>query len=136
MAFFITGDAHGDFRRFLPERFYEQETLTKEDFVNILTTPENAITKQYAELLKVDHILLEFTPDALEEIAAIAVEENATSENIGARRLHTVMEQLLTDISFNAGGDHPELTVTIDKNYVQDKLGRTLQSQNLKKYVL
>ena len=114
----------------------ELQSLTKEDFVNILTTPENAITKQYAELLKVDHILLEFTPDALEEIAAIAVEENATSENIGARRLHTVMEQLLTDISFNAGGDHPELTVTIDKNYVQDKLGKTLQSQNLKKYVL
>lgn len=114
----------------------ELESLKREDFLKILTIPENAITKQYANLLAVDKIILEFTKDALEELADIAVEENINSENIGARRLHTLMETLLEDISYNAGGDHPETKVKIDKNYVYDKLGKKLKNQNLKKYIL
>lgn len=114
----------------------ELESLSKQDFLKILTIPENAITKQYAVLLSVDKIILEFTDDALEELADIAVEENINSENIGARRLHTLMEALLEDISFNAGGDHPETKVKIDKKYVFDKLGKKLKNQNLKKFIL
>lgn len=112
------------------------QSLTKEDFVNILSQPENAITKQYAELLKVDRILLEFTPDALDEIAEIAVEENSTSENIGARRLHTIMERLLADISFNAGGDYPDTVVKVDRHYVEEKLNLEQKARNLKKYII
>ena len=80
----------------------ELSSLTKEDFVNILTNTEHSITQQYALLLAVDHIDLKFTPDAIEAIAEISEEINLTSEDIGARRLHTVMEFLLEDISFNA----------------------------------
>ncbi len=112
------------------------QSLTKEDFVNILSQPENAITKQYTELLKVDHILLEFTDDALDEIAEIAVEENITSENIGARRLHTIMERLLADISYNAGGDYPDTVVKVDRRYVEEKLNIEQKARNLKKYIL
>jgi ATP-dependent HslUV protease ATP-binding subunit HslU len=114
----------------------ELTPLTKEDFFKILTTPENALTKQYATLLNVDNIDLKFTDDALNEIAEIAAEENASSENIGARRLHTVMEALLEDISFNAGGDHPLVEIVIDKKFVIDKLAKTLKNRNLKKYII
>lgn len=114
----------------------ELEPLTKEDFYKILSQPENAITKQYSTLLSVDKINLSFTDDALLELAEIAVEENATSENIGARRLHTIMEQLLEDVSFNAGGDHPVINLKIDKAYVSEKLSKNLKNRNLKKYVL
>ena len=114
----------------------ELESLSKEDFLKILTIPENAITKQYANLLAVDKIVLEFTKDSLETLADIAVEENISSENIGARRLHTLMEALLEEISYNAGGDHPETKVKIDKTYVLEKLGKKLKNQNLKKYIL
>lgn len=114
----------------------ELAALTKEDFFNILSIPENAITKQYATLLRVDNIDLKFTDDALTEIAEIAVEENATNENIGARRLHTIMELLIEDISFNAGGEHPLVEVTIDKKFVADKLGKTLKNRNLRKYII
>lgn len=114
----------------------ELEPLTKDDFFNILTIPENAITKQYATLLHVDNIDLKFTEDALWEIAKIAVEENASSENIGARRLHTVMEFLLEDVSYNASGDHPLIELVIDKKYVFDKLGSKLKNSNLRKYIL
>ncbi|MBO5851072.1 MAG: ATP-dependent protease ATPase subunit HslU [Clostridia bacterium] len=113
----------------------ELSSLTKEDFVNILTIPQNAITKQYKTLLLVDNIDLVFTKDAIEEVASIAVEMNETNEDIGARRLHTVMENLLEDISFNAGGGIPLTTVTIDKKYVEDHLNGN-QSRNLRKYIL
>ena len=93
----------------------ELDSLTKEDFVNILTMPENAITMQYANLLRVDNIDLVFTKEAIGKIAELSAEINATSEDIGARRLHTVMENLLEDISFNAGGDIPLTTVTVDE---------------------
>ena len=114
----------------------ELESLSKEDFVKILTQPQNAITMQYGKLLGVDNIDLKFTDDAIEEIAEISADMNATSEDIGARRLHTVMEYLLEDISFNAGGDYPTVTVTIDKKYVDEHLEKIIKNRDLKKYVL
>lgn len=112
------------------------DSLTEKDFKRILSQPKNAITLQYASLLKVDNINLSFTNDALDEIAAMAAAENETSENIGARRLHTIMEQLLEDISFNASGDHPMLDVVIDKTYVQNAFKDAKRKFDLKKYVL
>jgi len=115
----------------------ELQSLTKEDFINILTQPQNAITMQYAELLKVDNIDLQFKPDAIEKIAEISVDINATSEDIGARRLHTVMEHLLEDISFNAGGnDYPVITVEVNAKYVEEHLANISKNRDLKKYVL
>ncbi len=114
----------------------ELQSLSKEDFVKILTQPQNAITSQYAKLLGVDNIDLQFTDDAIEEIASVSADMNATSEDIGARRLHTVMEYLLEDISFNAGGDYPTVTVSIDKKYVDEHLESMIKNRDLKKYVL
>ena len=114
----------------------ELGSLTYDDFVKILTLPENAITKQYAELLKVDNVDLTFTEDAIHEMARITVAENETMEDIGARRLHTVMESLLDDVSFNASGDHPMVQVKIDKDYVLEHLSKEVKSLNLKKYII
>ena len=114
----------------------ELDSLTKEDFVNILTMPENAITMQYANLLRVDNIDLVFTKEAIGKIAELSAEINATSEDIGARRLHTVMENLLEDISFNAGGDIPLTTVTVDEKYVEDHLSGMVADRSVKKYIL
>lgn len=114
----------------------ELESLTKEDFKKILSTPKNAITVQYANLLKVDNINLIFKDDALDEIAKMAEAENETSEDLGARRLHTIMEALLEDVSFNATGEHPLLDVEIDKNYVQNVFKDRKKQYDLKKYVL
>ena len=113
----------------------ELSSLTKDDFIKILTMPQNAITLQYKTLLLVDNIDLKFTSEAIEYIAEVAVEMNLTSEDIGARRLHTVMENLLEDISFNAGGDIPLTTVTVDEKYVREHLNSDSQ-RNLKKYIL
>ena len=115
----------------------ELKSLTKQDFVNILTQPQNAITMQYAALLSVDNIDLQFTDDAIEKIAEIAEDANATSEDIGARRLHTVMEYLLEDISYNAGGnDYPIVTLKIDASYVEDHLGKMIKSRDMRKYII
>ncbi len=115
----------------------ELSSLTKKDFIDILTQPENAITRQYSVLLAVDNIDLKFTPDAIETIAEIAEEINSTSEDIGARRLHTVMEYLLEDISFNAGGgDYPVIPVEINSKYVEEHLEKLSKNRDLKKYVL
>lgn len=115
----------------------ELKSLTKQDFINILTQPQNAITMQYAALLAVDNIDLHFTPDAIEKIAEISEEINSTSEDIGARRLHTVMECLLEDISFNAGGnDYPVIQVEVNDKYVTDHLENIIRNRDLKKYVL
>jgi ATP-dependent HslUV protease ATP-binding subunit HslU len=115
----------------------ELNSLTKQDFVNILTQPQNAITMQYAAMLAVDNIDLKFTPDAIEKIAEIAEEVNATSEDIGARRLHTVMEYLLEDISFNAGGnDYPVVSVEVNKKYVEEHLDKMTQNRDMRKYIL
>lgn len=112
------------------------DSLTKEDFIKILSQPKNAVTIQYAKLLEVDNINLTFTNDALEEIAEMSAVENETSEDIGARRLHTILETLLEDISFNANGTHPMLDVVIDKQYVQNAFSETKKKYDLKKYVL
>lgn len=112
----------------------ELKSLTKEDFIKILTTPRNAITLQYATLLKVDGVDLSFTDEAIKEIAAIAEDMNITSEDIGARRLHTVMENLCEDISF--GADGTDKKVVIDKQFVIDKLGIEKKTKDLKKYIL
>ena len=114
----------------------ELHSLTKEDFVRILTETENSLTFQYSKLLSVDNIDLQFEQGAIERIAEVAVELNATSEDIGARRLHTVMEYLLEDISFNAGGDYPTFTLNIDAHYVDEHLQKLTGDRNLKKYVL
>ncbi len=114
----------------------ELNSLSKEDFVKILTTPQNAITMQYQTLLAVDNINIKFTDDALLEIAEIAEEANLTREDIGARRLHTVMENLLEDISFNAGGLDVMTEVVIDKKFVTEKLGEPDKNKDLKKYIL
>ncbi len=115
----------------------ELSSLTKKDFIDILTQPQNAITRQYSVLLAVDNIDLHFTQDAIEKIAEIAEDINATSEDIGARRLHTVMEYLLEDISFNAGGgDYPVIPVEINCKYVEEHLDKIIKNRDLKKYVL
>ena len=115
----------------------ELKSLTKEDFVNILTSTEHSLTQQYAVLLAVDNIDLKFTPDAIEAIAEISEDINLTSEDIGARRLHTVMEYLLEDISYNAGGgDYPVIPVEVNRTYVEEHLKKITKDRDLKKYVL
>ena len=112
----------------------ELNSLSKQDFIDILTMPRNAITIQYATLLKVDGVDLKFTDEAISEIAAISEEMNATREDIGARRLHTVMENLLEDVSFLADGESKQ--VVIDKDFVVQKLGSEAKSKDLKKFIL
>ncbi|MBQ9941798.1 MAG: ATP-dependent protease ATPase subunit HslU [Christensenellaceae bacterium] len=114
----------------------ELKSLGKEDFVKILSQPENAITKQYAALLSTDGINLSFTDDALEAIAECAQIANETMENIGARRLHTIVENMLEDISFNAGDVFPPVDVTIDAAYVRQHVKETLKERNLSKFIL
>ena len=114
----------------------ELHSLTKEDFVRILTETENSLVFQYSKLLAVDNIDLQFDKGAIERIAEVAVDLNLTSEDIGARRLHTVMEYLLEDISFNAGGDYPMFTLHIDRKYVDEHLRKLTGDRNLKKYIL
>ena len=111
----------------------ELHSLTKEDFVRILTSTEHSLTQQYALLLGVDNIDLKFT---LEAIAEISEDINLTSEDIGARRLHTVMEHLLEDISYEAGGDYPLVSVEINRAYVEEHLKDITRDRDLKKYVL
>ncbi|MBP5356970.1 MAG: ATP-dependent protease ATPase subunit HslU [Clostridia bacterium] len=111
-------------------------SLTFDDFVKILTLPENAITKQYASLLSVDNINLSFTDGAIRKIAEITVAENETMEDIGARRLQTVIESVLAEISFNANGNHPLIDCVIDEKYVTDHLSAEVKTLNLKKYIL
>lgn len=113
------------------------KSLTVEDFKCILTQPENAVVKQYSALLGADNIKLVFKEDAITALAQYAYDTNEQKENIGARRLHTVMESLLEDISFNANGKHPEIEVVIDEQYVKDRLiGSNGMATNLQKYLL
>jgi len=113
----------------------ELKSLTVEDFVKILTEPKSSLTKQYVALLETEGLKLEFTPDALEEIAIFAAKVNETTENIGARRLHTIMERVLDKISFDA----PELKekdVKIDRAYVGSMLADIVKDQDLSRYIL
>ena len=112
------------------------ESLTQKDFLKILTQPKNAITKQHIELLKVDNINLSFDEEALGEIAKIAELENNTKENIGARRIYTIMEKLLEEISFEASRDHPVVDVKVTKEFVTRVLGKTLKEHDLSKYIM
>lgn len=114
----------------------ELENLTKADFLKILTEPKNATIKQYQSLLKVDNVNLKFTDDALEQIAYLAEQENLTSENIGARRLTTILESVLEEVNFNAT-DYAEPTdVVIDKAYVNKVLSKSIKDYDLTKYIL
>jgi len=112
------------------------KTLETEDFKKILTQPENAIIKQYKALLSTEGVNLEFKPDAIDAIAKYAVMVNDTLENIGARRLHTIMENLLDDISFNAGGIDTDVNVIIDAEYVKTHLQDKTRDINLQRYIL
>jgi len=113
----------------------ELEALGKEDFMRILTEPNNALVKQYVALLATEEVAIDFTKDSIEEISEIAALVNDKTENIGARRLHTILEKLLEDISFDAPekkGDR----ITIDRNYVRDKLGEIVKDEDLSRYIL
>ncbi|MCI5790457.1 MAG: ATP-dependent protease ATPase subunit HslU [Clostridiales bacterium] len=113
------------------------QSLTEEDFEKILREPDNALVMQYAEMLKVDKVNLKFTDDAIKEMAHIAYLENENNENIGARRLHTVMEMLLEDVSFNADGStDTDIELLVNREYVQKHLEKALRTLNLKKYIL
>lgn len=114
----------------------ELESLTEADFVRILTEPDNALIMQYSALLAVDKINLKFTEEAIAKMAQIAFLENENNENIGARRLHAVMEMLLEDISFNACGGHDPIDLVIDRPYVEEHLDKALRTLNLKKYII
>ncbi len=114
----------------------ELQSLSEEDFKKILKEPDNAIIMQYAALLSVDNIKLKFTDEAIAELAKIAYLENESNENIGARRLHAIMETLLEDVSFNACGGHPDVDLVIDKKYVTDHMEKVTKNMNLKKYIL
>lgn len=114
----------------------ELQNLSKDDFVKILTATKNNITIQYKELLKVDNVDLEFTESGIDAIADLAVKENETSENIGARRLHTIMENLLDNVSFHADGTHPLTKVVIDKDFVEKEMGNVIRKFDLTKYLL
>ncbi|MEZ5332127.1 MAG: ATP-dependent protease ATPase subunit HslU [Thermoanaerobaculia bacterium] len=113
----------------------ELSALSRADLVRILTEPENALTKQYAALLSAEGVRLSFTPDAVEEIARMAVEVNARSENIGARRLATLLERLLEEISFEAP-DMQGVEVTLDADTVRRTLTDIVQDEDLSRYVL
>ena len=111
--------------------------LTVEDYKRILVQPQNALITQYKALLAVDGVKLEFDDSALEELARAAFTANESSENIGARRLHTLLEKLLSDIAFNAGGgDAPEITVTVNERYVRDRLGEQAALSDLHRFIL
>lgn len=113
----------------------ELEPLTKEDFVRILTEPQNALIKQYTALLQTEGVKIEFTQDAIEEIASLAVLVNERTENIGARRLFTIMEKLLEELSFEA----PDLKIKeyrIDAKYVKERLSDIVKSEDLSRYIL
>lgn len=113
----------------------ELESLTTEDFIRILTEPENALIKQYVELLKTEGIHIDFTPDAIREIAEIASFVNSKAENIGARRLHTIMSKLLENILFEAP-DLESKEILIDKEFVRNILKNIVEDEDLRKYIL
>ncbi len=113
----------------------ELKSLGKEDFLRILTEPKNALVKQYQALLETEGVTLDFQPDAIDEIAGVAAQVNGSTQNIGARRLATIMEKVLEEVSFHA----PELrrpTVVVDREYVRERLKGVLQDEDLSRYIL
>ena len=113
----------------------ELNALNEEDFKRILKEPDNSLIKQYKELLKTEDVNLVFTDDGINKLAKISAEVNSSVENIGARRLHTIIEKVLDDISFNAT-DRSGETVTIDEKYVNDNLGNLIRDTDLSKFIL
>jgi ATP-dependent HslUV protease ATP-binding subunit HslU len=112
----------------------ELDALSAEDFVRILTEPSASLTEQYRELLRTDGVTVDFTADGVKRIAEVAFEVNARTENIGARRLHTVMERLLETVSFEAPDG--ATSVTVDAAYVDRYLGELVQDEDLSRYIL
>jgi ATP-dependent HslUV protease ATP-binding subunit HslU len=113
----------------------ELKSLSEEDFVRILKEPKNALVKQYVALMDTEGIKLSFTDDAVCEIARFAAQVNQSSENIGARRLHTIMEKLLEEVSFQ-GPDLKKKTVRVDSPYVRKQLADIVKDQDLSRYIL
>jgi len=113
----------------------ELDSLTKEDFIKILTEPKNALVKQYTALLKAEDVHLTFKEDAIDQIAEMSAQVNQRTENIGARRLQTIMEKFLEDISFDAP-DLEEKNIEIDAAYIQEKLKDIIQDEDLSRYIL
>ena len=113
----------------------ELKSLTAEDFVRILTEPKNALIKQYVALMETEGVKLKFQDDSIVEIARLATEVNQQTENIGARRLHTIMEKLLEEVSFE-GPDLKKKSVKIDAKYVADRLAEVVKDQDLSRYIL
>jgi ATP-dependent HslUV protease ATP-binding subunit HslU len=113
----------------------ELEPLGRQDFIRILTEPKNALVRQYTALLATEDVHLEFTEDAIERLADVATLVNERTENIGARRLHTVMEKLLDNVSFDAP-DLVEKHLTIDAAYVDRMLSEIARNEDLSRYIL
>ena len=113
----------------------ELDSLNASDFKKILLEPKNALVHQYVQLMKTENVTLEFSDDSIERMSVLAQEANDTMENIGARRLHTIMEMLLEELSFNAP-DMSGQTVTVTKEYVDEKLSDIVQNQDLSQYIL
>jgi ATP-dependent HslUV protease ATP-binding subunit HslU len=135
-AFHMTkpSDLIPEFQGRFPTRV-ELDSLTRDDFVRILTEPANALLKQYVALLATEGVTLRFTDDAIAEIADVAARVNERTENIGARRLHTVLERLLEEISFNAP-EMPRQEVLIDVAAVRERLGPVVEDEDLSRYIL
>jgi len=117
----------------------ELEPLTEDDFRRILTEPRNALLKQYAALLEADGVTISFTDDGIDEIARLARQVNEQTENIGARRLHTIVEKLLEAVSFDApfeDSQSAQNTVTVDEAYVRDRLAALVRDEDLSRYIL
>jgi ATP-dependent HslUV protease ATP-binding subunit HslU len=113
----------------------ELESLTQADFVRILTEPANALTLQYQALMETEGVTVEYTEDGIREIARVAFEVNERQENIGARRLHTVMERLLDEVSFEAP-DMSGATVVVDEAFVKTTLAGVVEDPKLEQYIL
>ena len=114
----------------------ELDSLTEQDFVKILTLPQNALIKQYSALLETEGVRLEFAPDGIHEIARTAAEVNGQVENIGARRLHTIMTTLLEEILFEAPDKYAGTTIMVTKEMVEDRLAGIVKNKDLSRYVL
>ena len=118
----------------LPVRV-ELQALSENDFINILTETENSLTKQYSALMKTEGITLIFKDSGIKALAKIAAEINATIENIGARRLYTILEKVFENLSFSAP-DNQEKEIVIDRNFVNDNLDKFVKSSDVSRYVL
>jgi ATP-dependent HslUV protease ATP-binding subunit HslU len=113
----------------------ELKSLTEADFVRILTEPKNALIKQYVALLETEGIQLKFTQDAVQEVARMATEVNSATEDIGARRLHTILEKVLEELSFE-GPELKKKKVSVDAAYVRKQLADIVKDQDLSRYIL